>query len=217
MKTTHVAAAVLLVLGAVASFTTAATATEHGPQWWPWAPRATGSDDQAPSRTVTAASPDPDATPSALGTAQPTSTATVPSAPGRRLRVYLTGSGWWDNTPPGSSSISNPVLHRTAGGTGTYADPITAAVPYRCADGCLQWPAGTRFYLPSLRRYAIVEDTCGDAPNSCDGSDDNQLVVWVGTDTSAKASRACEDRMTGTKTVIENPSPALAVTPGDIC
>jgi hypothetical protein len=135
--------------------------------------------------------------------------------------VLLTGYGWWDNTPAGSSEISNPVLHQSAGGTGTYADPITVAVPYHCSggSGCLQWPAGTRFYLPSLQRYLIVEDTCGDGgPDSCPDSTGNHLDVWVGgRSLSHAASDACEERITGTTTAVLNPAAGLAVTPGDIC
>ena len=39
--------------------------------------------------------------------------------------AYLTGYSYWDNTPPGSSAISKPVIHRRAGGTGKYNDPIS--------------------------------------------------------------------------------------------
>jgi hypothetical protein len=176
--------------------------------------------------------PDPDSTP-ADETAQPSAAETtqappaesagtsgsVPSSSGQTLDVYLTGYGWWDNTPPGSAEISNPVLHSEAGGTGTYADPITVAVPYHCDNDCLQWPAGTKFYLPSLQRYLIVEDTCGDdGPDSCGDSNGNHLDVWVGgSGGSESASDACEDAITGDTTAIENPASDLAVTPGDIC
>jgi hypothetical protein len=78
--------------------------------------------------------------------------------------AYTTGYTWFDNTPPGSGEISHPVLHAKAGGTGTYANPITAAVGHSMATGrdVLDYPAGTRFYLPHVRRYFIVEDSCGD-------------------------------------------------------
>jgi hypothetical protein len=153
---------------------------------------------------------------------------TVAAAAGSAIGVYLTGYGWWDNSPPGSSAISNPVIHRTAGGAGTYVDPVTAAVPYHCATedgpGCLHWPAGTRFYLPSLQRYLIVEDVCGDdGPDSCggdDGAENNgdHLDAWVGGQVlSRSASDACENRITGTTQAILDPPDGMAVTPGDIC
>ena len=40
--------------------------------------------------------------------------------------TFLTFYGWWDNTPPGGD-IAFPRLHNTAGGRGTFADPITFA------------------------------------------------------------------------------------------
>jgi hypothetical protein len=78
--------------------------------------------------------------------------------------AYTTGYTWFDNTPPGSTVISHPVVHSRAGGTGTYDDPITLAVGHSLATGqdVLDYPAGTRFYVPHVRRYFIVEDTCGD-------------------------------------------------------
>src|SRR2546423_11072578 len=41
-------------------------------------------------------------------------------------QTFLTFFGWWDNTPPGGD-IAFPKLHNTAGGKGTFADPITFA------------------------------------------------------------------------------------------
>src|SRR5512135_1310636 len=53
-------------------------------------------------------------------------TACNPPQPQRIITsAYTTGYTWFDNTPPGSGEISHPVLHAKAGGTGTYADPIT--------------------------------------------------------------------------------------------
>jgi hypothetical protein len=158
--------------------------------------------------------------PTGAPTASPTTSAV---STGTRLSVLVTGYGWWDNTPPGSSEISNPVIHRSAGGAGTYADPITVAVPYHCGDadaaGCLQWPVGTRFYLPSLQRYLIVEDICGDGgPDTCGDSNGNHLDVWVGgKGLTHSGSDACESRITGKTTAILKPSAGLPVTPGDIC
>ena len=82
----------------------------------------------------------------------------------------MTGYDYWDNTPPGSPVISNPVIHQVAGGTGTWQDPTTVAVGHSIINGqdILDWAAGTRFYIPNLRRYFIVEDTCGDGPDPQD-------------------------------------------------
>ena len=76
----------------------------------------------------------------------------------RPFTAYLTAYSYWDNTPPGSAAIARPILHRKAGGTGTYKDPVTIAVGHRKSGGhhMMDYPAGTRFYLPKLRKYAIV-------------------------------------------------------------
>jgi len=101
--------------------------------------------------------------------------------------AYTTGYTWFDNTPPGSTVISHPVLHSQAGGTGTYADPITLAVGHSLETGedVLDYPAGTRFYLPHVRRYFISEDTCGDGPRPQDrgchnlASAPSEARLWV--------------------------------------
>ena len=69
------------------------------------------------------------------------------------LKHDVTFYGWTDNTPP-SDAISHSVLHSTAGGVGTYADPITFATAPS------EWPPGTILYVPFLQKYVIMEDTC---------------------------------------------------------
>lgn len=145
----------------------------------------------------------------------------------QRIRAYVTGYSWWDNTPPGSAAISNPVLHSVAGGTGTYADPITLAVGHSIVGGrdILDWPAGTRWYIPHLRRYFIVEDTCGDGPTPQNGPchtgypapATTWLDVWVGgQNASRRASDATMDAITDVHLVIRNPATDYVVVPGDV-
>ncbi|MDT7631860.1 MAG: hypothetical protein QOI50_3790, partial [Pseudonocardiales bacterium] len=76
-----------------------------------------------PARAPAAPAPAPAVTPSA----PPPPAAPAPAA--KQLNIWLTGYSWQDNTPPGSSVVGEPVLHQQAGGTGTFADPITVAVP----------------------------------------------------------------------------------------
>lgn len=87
------------------------------------------------------------------------------------LKAYTTGYSWFDNTPPGSATISHPVLHKTAGGKGTYSDPVTVAVGHSIINGkdILDYPKGTRFYIPNVRKYFVVEDTCGDGKTPQNG------------------------------------------------
>jgi hypothetical protein len=166
-----------------------------------------------------------------LSLAAPT-TATEPQGHEARFRSYVTGYSYWDNTPAGSATIAYPrgrfdTLHSRAGGTGTYGNPITVAVGHSISGGVSspRFEPGTRFYIPNLRRYFIVEDQCGDGrrpqTRGCwtgfpEGAQ-NWLDVWVG---GANTDRAVSDRcmaaITKTVTTIVNPRPDYAVAAGDI-
>jgi hypothetical protein len=86
--------------------------------------------------------------------------------------VQITGYGIPDNDPPGSA-IAHPVIHQQAGGTGTFADPITFAT-----DPNHDFAFGTKIYVPSVQEYFIAEDTCASAMGST--SDLPWMDVWVG-------------------------------------
>ncbi|WP_426225970.1 hypothetical protein [Pseudarthrobacter sp. DSP2-3-2b1] len=141
--------------------------------------------------------------------------------------VYVTAYSWFDNTPAGSPAISHPVLHQTAGGTGTYEDPVTVAVGHSLETGedVLDIPAGTKIYVPSVRRYFIVEDTCGDGPSPEDGPchsgaeefGDASLWIdlWIGGEGERAAlARSCAKAITGVHTVILNPGGNYLVASG---
>jgi hypothetical protein len=121
---------------------------------------------------------------------------------------YLTGYDWYDNDPPNSAAIAYPVIHRQAGGIGTYADPITAAVG--TSHGVPDLKPGTRFYVPTLRRYFIVEDQCAECTA-------HWYDLWVDgrTDTKKEAYR-CMSKITGTRQVILNPPRDYRVVAGAI-
>ncbi|MFC9350496.1 hypothetical protein [Arthrobacter sp. NPDC057013] len=142
--------------------------------------------------------------------------------------AYTTAYTWHDNTPVGSASISHPVLHRTAGGTGTYADPITIAVGHSLATGkdVLDFPAGTRIYLPDVRRYFIVEDTCGDGNDPENGpchqgtnAQGTNSTLWIdmwigGQSVDAAGADNCAGRVTDVHTAVFNPASNYVVAPG---
>ncbi len=145
----------------------------------------------------------------------------------RTIKAYITGYSWWDNTPPGSADIASPVLHQTAGGSGTYTDPTTVAVGHSITNGrdTLDWPAGTRFYIPNLRRYFIVEDACGDGSHPQTGpchtgypvGASTWLDVWVGGRTgNTQAADRCMDAITRVSTVVVDPPAGLATVAGDV-
>lgn len=114
--------------------------------------------------------------------------------------------------------ISHTVLHKAAGGTGTYADPVTIAVGHSRKTGqdVLDIPSCTRIYLPDVRRYFIVEDTCGDGPKPEEGpchagaEKYGDATLWIdmwigGKGESQSFVRNCARKATGVGTAIFNP------------
>jgi hypothetical protein len=136
----------------------------------------------------------------------------LPTGPAKQEHIWLTGYSWQDNTPPGSSIVSHPILHKEASGTGTYEDPITVAVP---GQGNGIWKAGGRFYLPTVQRYVIVEDTGASPPHS---GEDGHLDMWIGGQGGSKsATDSCMNKITGDNVPAQyNPPPNLPVLRGPI-
>jgi hypothetical protein len=169
--------------------------------------------------------PAPAPTPPPPPAPTPVPTPPAPPAAGEtRFDAYLTGYGWPDNTPA-SAAISDGVIHSQAGGAGTYTDPITIAVGHSIISGkdILDYPKGTKFYIPTLRKYFIVEDTCGDGnqPQNgpCHTGKDGRpwLDAWVGGQGAVASSvYSCENKITGVHAVIQNPAPNYAVVSGPI-
>ncbi|MFV1440261.1 MULTISPECIES: hypothetical protein [unclassified Phaeobacter] len=142
-----------------------------------------------------------------------------------RFEGYLTGYSYWDNTPPGSAAIARPVLRRQAGGTGTYNDPITIAVGHAIRRGrqTLDFPAGTRFYIERLRKYAIVEDVCGDGHQPQNGpchtgkNGRPWLDIYIGGKrNSVRDTERCMNRLTGMQPIRLNPRRGYPVAQGEI-
>ncbi|PCJ74881.1 MAG: hypothetical protein COA53_08750 [Rhodobacteraceae bacterium] len=137
--------------------------------------------------------------------------------------IYLTGYSYWDNTPPGSAEISKPVIHRKAGGKGTYRDPITIAVGHTIIGNrqTLDFEAGTRFYIPNLRKYVIVEDVCGDGRNPQDGPCHTGYngLPWLDIYVDGSGSRSgdatqCARQITAVQQIIMNPDRDYPVVSG---
>ncbi len=147
------------------------------------------------------------------------------------IQAYTTSYSVWDNTPAGSTAIAYPVLHSAAGGVGTYTDPITIAVGHSIINGkdILDYPPGTRFYIPNVRRYFIVEDSCGDGTNPQNGpchigypaGTMTWLDMWIdGSSGSATSVSSCASFLTDTNGVahlaVENPISNYVVVSGPI-
>jgi len=154
-------------------------------------------------------------------------THTEPGAPSETTwTAYVTGYTYYDNTPPGSAAISHPVIHTRAGGVGTYNDPITVAVGHSLATGrdVLDFAAGTRFYMPYLQRYFMVEDTCGDGARPENGACHVHpanvtawLDIWVdGQGGSENSATDCAEAITGNRRVVLNPTRDYPVVSGAV-
>jgi hypothetical protein len=132
----------------------------------------------------------------------------APSAPsqGQTQRFYVTLYGARDNTPPGSREIAYPTVHREAGGTGTYADPVTFATSR------VELPVGTLIYYPYLKRYFVMEDDCVDCDREWAERGFRHIDLWAGASTNAGIID-CEEALTqnGQVPVIVRPAPGLPV------
>jgi len=87
-------------------------------------------------------------------------------------RSDVTLYGWPDNDPPGGA-IAYPRMHSTAGGTGTYANPVTMSSDSR------ELRPGTRIYVPYLHKYFVMEDDCA----QCDSDWAHgwwHVDLWIG-------------------------------------
>lgn len=173
---------------------------------WPLtAPVPTTSAAPAPSSAAPTTAPVPP-----TSAAPPTSAPTIPtqSAPPslQTVKAYLTGYSWYDNDPAGSAIIAYPSPGRTeAGGVGTFSNPITVAVHKGV------FAAGTKFYVPKLRKYIVVEDQCAGCTQLPAGAT-AWLDVWVDGRTAGQtASDQCMSKITGVATVVKNPPADLKV------
>ena len=138
----------------------------------------------------------------------------VPTGSEVSVMTYVTGYGYPDNSPPGAGTYINGVSG-TAGGTGTYADPITVAVGY--VGNTADFPLGTMFYFPFLEKYGAVKDTCAACHLQTNGQS-LHLDLWTGGGAGISSSGvlSCEDAITGNYSVIEAPVASLPVNPGSV-
>jgi hypothetical protein len=115
--------------------------------------------------------------------------------------VYITCYGWLDNSPPGGD-IAYPVIHSTAGGAGTYANPVTFATDKS------EISVGSRIYVPFLKKYFIMEDDCVECDSNWSHGKHWHVDLWTGGKTSSgNALLNCEDSLTqNSGTIILNPA-----------
>lgn len=140
-----------------------------------------------------------------------------------RFVAYTTGYAALDNTPRGSTQIDLGGHSGNAGGTGTYADPITLAVGHSIINGkdIGDYAYGTKFYVPNLRKYFTAADSCGDGNTPQNGPCHSgyQGHVWLDLYVGASLQSgvlSCEDSITDLHLVIQNPASNYNVVAGAV-
>jgi hypothetical protein len=133
---------------------------------------------------------------------------------GTTYTMEVTFYGWADNSPPGNAisypkNGGFPTVHDAAGGTGTFADPITFATDKS------ELAPGTRVYVPFIEKYLVMEDDCAQCDSDWSGSMKRHIDVWMnsnGTE-SSNALIMCEDQWTQSAAMVEvNPPAGRTVT-----
>jgi hypothetical protein len=136
--------------------------------------------------------------PPASQSVSPTTSCYVVKQDPTNVQATITFYGWPDNSPPGNK-IAHPILHKHAGGDGTYCNPTTFATE-RANNKDI--PYGIKIYVPFIKQYFIREDLCthsgpksGSGSNGCSGL---WFDLWIGgTGKSNKhAVFACERKLT---------------------
>jgi len=120
------------------------------------------------------------------------------SANGENVTAETTFYGAKDNCPPGGD-IAYPVIHKEAGGTGTYADPITYAGDVKVT------PKGTIIYVFNIQKYFIMEDECQECIQDWNKKQKYHFDLWMGPDIATPGPYliTCEDAMTLSKVNVE--------------
>lgn len=103
---------------------------------------------------------------------------------------------------------------------------MTVAVGHSIINGqdILDYPKGTKFYMPYLRKYFIVEDSCGDGSKPQNGpchigypsGATSWLDVYVGKGSSNSSADNCMNQITNIHQVIQNPAANYPVVTGEI-
>ena len=106
------------------------------------------------------------------------------------MSVYVTVYGWADNSPPGGAIAypmngGFPTLRDAAGGTGTYADPITFATDKD------ELPIGTRVYVPFIEKYVMMEDDCVECDSDWTTSHKWHIDLWMNSNGTESSSAPC--------------------------
>ncbi len=149
-------------------------------------------------------------TPAVTPAPSPVATTPPPLAPAGDLDAQLSFYGWGDDS--NSTHIAYPrsaspgARHEQAGGTGTWRDPITFA-----ADAT-EFPVGTLIWVPSVRKYFVMEDDCQACGNAWRNDGHRKVELWTGTANAGNvaAEEDCETLLTpqdGSGRIVVAPPP----------
>ena len=137
-----------------------------------------------------------------------------PSSSPTSVPAFMTLYGFADNSPPGTD-IAHPCLHAGAGGTGTYADPVTFATDVAEVGWCV------RIYVPYMQRYFIHEDECSECDANWSQSGLYRFDMWAGGDAASRtapehqALLRCESTWTRANAPADPNNPTIVVNPPD--
>jgi len=150
------------------------------------------------------------------------------------LDVYVTWYGFNDNscqveTDHSCNTIAYPMSdgfptkHEIGTeGDGTYANPGTFASAADDDGMNAEFAPGTIIYIPTYRKYFIMEDQCAECGDEWAQKKAYHVDVWMGPSYGSDdvPLMSCEDSLTlgdgtfmGTGTIIVNPDPNLPVEP----
>jgi hypothetical protein len=149
-----------------------------------------------PAPVLTGQTPTPTPVPVAP---TPTPALVVPTStpvPTPALAIAISFYSYADNAPAGTA-IAYPqtsysaAVHNSAGGTGTYADPVTLS------SDIAEFPVGTRFYIASLQKYFVMEDDCPSCDQAWSANQSRLVNIWIGGNSSSSVATlgACESTL----------------------
>jgi hypothetical protein len=139
----------------------------------------------------------------------PAAAPTTPTPQTIRQQVEVTFYAAADNDPPGSAEIAYPnSRHTSAGGTGTYADPLSLATDPR------EIRPGVIVYYPTVQKYFVMEDDCAECIDDWSTNRTPHVDLWT-SNSADPVVQNCEAALTpdGRDTIIVNPPADLPVDP----
>jgi len=128
------------------------------------------------------------------------------------VHAFMTLYGYVDNSPSGTD-IAHPCLHQAAGGTGTFADPITFATDVDELPWCAV------IYVPYMKRYFIHEDECSECDRDWTNLHLYRFDMWAGGDAASlrqperRALIRCESTWTRANSTTDPDNPTIVVDP----